>query len=152
MAQDLKRTNEVKIAGRLDQQQITATFSKQVLKINAKDTKDNQWKEAEIEIYIKPDLLTQSGAAIGDTILLEGWLAFNFWNGRSFPRIVATNVQVLEKAGAQQQSQTQQQFNQPQMVAANSAQAQVAPSNPSNLTAPNGPTIPTIPNVPNIPM
>jgi len=148
MAQDLKRTNEVKIAGRLDQQQVTATFSKQVLKINAKDTKDNQWKEAEIEVYIKPDLTAQTGAAIGDTILLEGWLAFNFWNGRSFPRIVATSVQVLEKAGAQQQPQTQQQFNQPQMVAANPAQAQVAPSNPSNLTAPNGPTIPTIPNVP----
>ena len=139
MAQDLKRTNEVKIAGRLDQQQVTTTFSKQVLKINAKDTKDNQWKEAEIEIYIKPDLLTQSGAAIGDIILLEGWLAFNFWNDRSFPRIVATNVQILEKTGAPQQTQlqTQQQFNQPQMVATNPAQTQIAP---------NGPIIPTIPN------
>ena len=144
MAQDLKRTNEVKVAGRLDQQQITATFSKQVLKINAKDTKDNQWKEAEIEVYIKPDLAAQTGAAIGDTVLIEGWLAFNFWNGRSFPRIVATNVQVLEKAGAQQQAQQAQQaqpnsqFNQPQVA----GEAPVAN---------NGPAVPNVPDVPPMP-
>jgi len=149
MAQDLKRTNEVKIAGRLDQQQITATFSKQVLKINAKDTKDNQWKEAEIEVYIKPDLVAQTGAAIGDTILLEGWLAFNFWNGRSFPRIVATNVQVLEKAGAQQQAQAQAQ-TQSQQVQQNPQfnQPQVAGEAP---VANNGPMVPNIPDVPPMP-
>lgn len=101
---DPKRTNEVKIAGVISEQQVTPTFKKQVLKIRAKDTKDNQWKDAEIEIYIKPELYQQTGAAIGDTVLIEGWLAFNFWNGRSFPRIVVTSLQVLEKAQSQQQS------------------------------------------------
>jgi len=143
MSQDLKRTNEVKIAGKLAEQQITPTFTKQVLKINAKDTKANQWKEAEIEIYIKPDLLTQSGAVVGDTILAEGWLAFNFWNDRSFPRIVATNVQVLEKAGTQQQTQQAQPQSNPQFN-----QPQVAGETP---TVNDGPAIPDIPNVPPMP-
>ena len=142
---DPKWTNEVKIAGVLGQQQVTPTFTKQVLIIRAKDTKDQQWKNAEIEIYIKPDLIQQSGAAVGDTILLNGWLAFNFWNDRSFPRIVATEIQVLEKANANaSQPQPQNtQFNQPQVAGEMPQPTTVAPD--------NGPAIPDIPNVPPMP-
>ena len=140
MATDITKANEVKLTGVLGTQQISATFSKQVLYINAKDTKDNQWKQAEIEIYIKPDLNTQVGAQDGDKIYIEGWLAFNFWNGRSFPRIVATSVQVVEKAGAQQNNQ---------------APAAVQPTQP-NYNAPQpapqgGPQIPEVPGVPTPP-
>jgi len=144
---DPKWTNEVKIAGVLGQQQVTPTFTKQVLIIRAKDTKDQQWKNAEIEIYIKPDLIQQTGAAVGDTILVNGWLAFNFWNERSFPRIVATEIQILEKAGTQQQSQNNQnnQFNQPQ-VAGEMPQPSV-----NNVAPDNGLAIPDIPNVPPMP-
>jgi hypothetical protein len=154
MSQDLKKTNEVKIAGVFSQQQITPTFSKQVILINAKDTRDNQWKTADMEIYIKPDLLAQAGVGIGDTILLTGWLAFNFWNGRSFPRIVATSVQLIEKAQGGQQAQPtagnvqDQQFNSPQQV----PQAPQTPQTPG-VQAPGmgGPQAPSIPQVPNVP-
>ena len=156
MSQDLKRTNEVKIAGVLSEQQVTATFKKQVILVNAKDTKDNQWKQAEMEIYIKPDLLAQTGAAVGDTILITGWLAFNFWNGRSFPRIVATEVQLIEKAGAQAQggpaaapaqAQAPQNFNSPQYA------GQVTGAQPVGVPgAPvGGPQVPGVPGVPPVP-
>jgi len=105
---DPKKVNEVKIAGVISEQQVTPTFKKQVLKIRAKDTKDQQWKDAEIEVYIKPELYQRTGAAIGDTVLIEGWLAFNFWNDRSFPRIVVTKLEVLEKAQTQQTQQSNQ--------------------------------------------
>ena len=146
MTQDLTRTNEVSIYGTIGEQQVTQTFSKQVIFINSKDTKDNQWKQAEMEIYIKPDLMAQTGATFGDKVVLTGWLAFNFWNNRSFPRIVATNVTIVEKGGqpaAQAQpaamaQQPAQNFNQPQ---------QVAPQ--PTAQAPAG--IPSVPDVPPMP-
>ena len=146
MSVDITKANEVKITGVLATEQVSATFSKQVLQINAKDTKDNQWKTATMEIYIKPDLTAQVGAQDGDKIYLEGWLAFNFWNGRSFPRIVATSIQVVEKGG---QQQAQQQAQQPQQ----SAQNYNAPQNvgPAPTGAPTAPTIPGVPGVPGVP-
>jgi single-stranded DNA-binding protein len=153
MAIDTTKANEVKLTGVLGTQQISATFSKQVLYINAKDTKDNQWKQAEMEIYIKPDLNTQAGAQDGDKIYIEGWLAFNFWNGRSFPRIVVTSVQVIEKAGAQQNNQapaavqpTQPNYNAPQPAPANTA-----PQAPQAAAPQGGPQIPEVPGVPTPP-
>jgi len=119
---DKTKANVVKLTGVLGTEQISATFSKNVLLINAKDTKDNQWKQASFEIYIKPEIANAIGVQDGDKIYVEGWLAFNFWNNRSFPRLVATSVEVIEKAGAQQQQtpqpqqQSNPQFNQPTAV------------------------------------
>jgi len=155
---DPKRINEVKIAGVISEQQVTPTFKKQVLKIRAKDTKDQQWKDAEIEIYIKPELYQRTGAAIGDTVLIEGWLAFNFWNDRSFPRIVVTNLEVLEKAQTQQTQELNQSMiiennfpnindieQVPQVPQASQAQQQIQQSV-------NETVVPDIPDIPMPPM
>ena len=145
--QDPKYTNIIRIAGVFGLQQISDKFTKQVLYIRAKDTKDNQWKNAEIEIYIKPDLIHQYGVNEDDTILIDGWLAFNFWNDRSFPRLVVNDLRVLEKAGAQpQQAQagqttaqpTNPQFNQPTPV-------DNAPEIPVGPAAPEVPEVPMMP-------
>ena len=134
--------NEVKIQGIFDLKQITPTFQKQILLIRAKDTRDQQWKNAELEIYIKPDLLTQNQINSGDTIIVDGWIAFNFSpNGTSFPRVVATNVVKVQSAQQNQanQSNQQSQFNHPQQVAPQ-AQTQ-SPS--ANVGIPEVPQMPS---------
>ena len=148
---DKTKANVVKLTGVLGTEQITATFSKNVLLINAKDTKDNQWKQASFEIYIKPEIANAIGVQDGDKIYVEGWLAFNFWNNRSFPRIVATSVEIIEKAGAQATAPQPQQsgFNQPQQAAPQpQSQPAYQPQQPAAPQAPAGiPTPPPIPGV-----
>jgi hypothetical protein len=155
MAQNTQTTqnlNEVKLTGTLGTQQITPTFSKQVLYINAKDTKDNQWKQAEMEIYIKPEL--KNGAIDGDKINITGWLAFNFWNDRSFPRIVVTSVEVIEKGqGASVQTTQSTQPTNPAFNAPQSPQT-AQPTNPApqpQMTGGGGPQIPQAPSIPTPP-
>jgi len=163
MAQNTQNLNEVKLTGTLGTQQITPTFSKQVIYINAKDTKDNQWKQAEMEIYIKPEL--KNGAIDGDKVNITGWLAFNFWNGRSFPRIVVTAVEVVEKgqgaAAAGQPAQAgQAQAMQPSNPAFNAPQTpQPQPTQAAQAAQPaqaqpqmaGGPQIPQAPSIPTPP-
>ena len=133
--------NEVKIQGIFDLKQITLTFQKQILLIKAKDTRDQQWKNAELEIYIKPDLITQNQINTGDTIIVEGWIAFNFSpSGMSFPRVVATNVIKVQSAQQNQASQ-QTQFNQPQQVV---PQPQMQPQSNSQINT----GIPEVPQMP----
>ena len=155
MAENRKSVNEVNIEGVLSTEQVSATFSKQVLLINAKDTKDNQWKEAKMEVYVKPELLNQVGAAEGDKIVVHGWLAFNFWNGRSFPRVVATSVELIEK-GANPAAQAQQPQQPQQAPNVNPMQQQGTmvppqPQQPVQQPAPNVPNVPNVPPMPGIP-
>jgi len=91
-----KKVNEIKLTGVLSEQQVTPTFKKQVLLIDSKDMKDNQWKQGSFEVYIKQDIMQQSGINIGDTVVITGWLTFNFWNGNSFPKVIVTEVARFE--------------------------------------------------------
>lgn len=112
--------NEVVLTGTYKTVLVGANnFEKQVLAFNSKD-KEGQWKEGEFETYIKPDLAAQSGIAAGDQVRVKGFLVFNFFTKQdgtqmSFPKLIVTEVQEVEKAqaGAQAGGYTAPQPTQP---------------------------------------
>lgn len=102
----MERVNEVTVTGIYKTEQVSATFTKQILEINSKD-RDGQWRPAQLDIYIKDDLKASSGIQEGMEAKLKGWIAFNFaTGGRSFPKVVVTDV--LEAAQPQYQNQAAQ--------------------------------------------
>jgi len=107
----MQKTNEVTLTGTYKTVQVTPTFEKQVLSFDSKD-KDGTWKAGDFEMYLKPDLAAQTGVAAGDTIKVKGFLVFNFFTKQdgtqmSFPKMIATEVLEVEKAGTVQAGQPQ---------------------------------------------
>ncbi len=98
----MERINDVTVTGIYRTEQVSATFTKQILEINSKD-RDGQWKPAQLDIYIKDDLKASSAIQEGMEAKLKGWIAFNFaTGGRSFPKVIVTEV--LEVAQPQYQN------------------------------------------------
>ena len=99
----MDRINDVTVTGIYRTEQVSPTFTKQILEMNSKD-RDGQWKPAQLDIYIKDDLKAASGIQEGMEAKLKGWIAFNFaTGGRSFPKIIVTEV--IEVAQPQYQNQ-----------------------------------------------
>jgi hypothetical protein len=142
----MQKENSVVLTGTYTTTQITATFEKQVIRFASK-ARDGSWKDGELEIYIKPELVQQTGIQNGDTIKLAGFMVFNFMTKRdgtefSFPKVIVTEIREIEKPGAQQQAAQPQQ--------------EMTPPNPNQMspgvppmpgTAPTAPQAPTTPQV-----
>jgi hypothetical protein len=100
----MNKTNEVILTGTYRTEQVTPTFEKQVLTFASKD-RDGQWKDGDFELYVKPELAQQSGITPGDQIKVKGFMVFNFFTKQdgtqmAFPKMIATEIQEVEKAGA----------------------------------------------------
>ncbi len=100
----MNKENSVVLTGTYKTEQVTATFEKTMISFASKD-KEGQWKDGNFEMYLKPELAQQSGIALGDTIKVKGFLVFNFFTKQdgtqmSFPKLIATEVLEVEKAGA----------------------------------------------------
>lgn len=100
----MNKENSVTLTGTYRTEQVTATFEKTVLTFASKD-RDGAWKDGDLEMYLKPELVQQAGIVAGDTIKIKGFLVFNFFTKQdgttmTFPKIIATEVVEVEKAGA----------------------------------------------------
>jgi len=153
----MQNQNEITISGTFVTEQVTATFTKQILKIPTKN-REGQQVEGDLDIYIKPELIQQWGIQDGAKVKLKGWIAFNFApNGRSFPKVLATEIKEVEAAGqpaAQPQPQAQPQVQQPQMQAVQqpAMSAPQAPGvQPPAMGAPAQPQAPVAPSIPTPP-
>ncbi len=101
----MQKTNDVTLTGVFTLTQITDTFQKQSVVFGSKD-RDGNWKDGDFEIYVKPDLIQQNAIANGDTVKLKGFMVFSFFTKQdgtqmSFPKLIATDVLEVEKAGIQ---------------------------------------------------
>jgi len=128
----MDRINTIEITGIFKTEAITATFTKQFLAINTKDSRDGAFKEAQFDMYIKPDIISQWNIQEGQEIKVKGWIAFNFnQQGRSFPKMVVTEVLEVGQAQAQPayqgQGQTQAYPAQQQPTPGQTPQAPQAP-------------------------
>jgi len=140
----MNKVNEVILTGIYRTVQATPTFEKQVLVFASKD-RDGQWKDGELEMYLKPDLIQQFGVTVGDQIKIKGFMVFNFFTKQdgtqmSFPKIIATEIQEIEKAGAGSQPAAQPAPVQPTQPA---GYAQGVPPVPGS--APAAPAAPVAP-------
>lgn len=100
----MNKENSVTLTGTYRTEQVTPTFEKTILTFASKD-RDGQWKDGDFEMYLKPELAQQSGIVAGDTIKIKGFLVFNFFTKQdgtqmTFPKLIATEVLEVEKAGA----------------------------------------------------
>lgn len=105
----MNKVNEVVLTGTYKTVQVSPTFEKQVLTFASKD-RDGQWKDGDFEMYVKPDLAQQSGIVPGDQIKVKGFMVFNFFTKQdgtemAFPKLIATEIQEVEKAGIGTQQQ-----------------------------------------------
>jgi len=149
----MQNQNEITISGTFVTEQVTATFTKQILKIPTKN-REGQQVEGDLDIYIKPELVQQWGIQDGSKVKLKGWIAFNFApNGRSFPKVLATEIKEVEAAQPQPQPQVQQPamqaVQQPAMSAPQAPGVQPpAMSAPQAMGAPAQPQAPVAPSIP----
>jgi len=130
----MQKENSVTLTGVFKTEQVTPTFAKQVLAFSSKD-RDNQWKEGNFEIYIKPDLVQQSGIQPGDNVKIKGFMVFNFFTKQdgtqmSFPKLIVSEV-VEREVGQGAQAQAGAQPGQPQ----------IQPTQPTTLAA----SVPPVP-------
>ena len=150
----MQNGNDVVLTGIIVEEVISSTFTKTAIAFNGKD-KDGTWKQGTLESWIKPELMTNSGAQVGDTIRAKGFLTFNFWNDKSFPKFIVTEIQEVEKAQAGAQPQVAVQPTQPQGYAAGQPPVPgAAPQAPQPaaqaFAAPQVPQAPGMPPVPPI--
>jgi hypothetical protein len=146
----MQNTNEIILTGTYKTEQVTPTFEKQVLTFASKN-REQQWEDGDFDIYIKPEIVQQSGVTPGDKIKAKGFTVFNFAtkaNGdrMTFPKMIVTEIQEIEKAGAGASVQpTPAQPTQPVGYAAN-----VPPVPGAAPTAPTAPQagVPPVPPVP----
>ena len=147
----MEKENTVILTGTYTTVQATPTFTKQVLQMNAKD-RNGQWQVGEVDVYIKDELV--QGFTEGFTLKIKGFLTFNFWNGRSFPKVIVTEILAFEPAQQQNvQAQTQQpQMQQPAGVPPMPGTQPVQTQQPvqQQTPAPQG-GIPTPPPMPGVP-
>jgi len=127
----MQKENSVVLTGTFKVEQVTPTFSKQVITFASKD-RDGQWREGDFETYIKPDLVASSGIQPGDTVKVKGFLVFNFFNKQdgttmSFPKLIVSEVLEREQAG--------------QAAGQQPAAAPVQPTQPTTM-APGVPPVP----------
>lgn len=156
----MARINEVSITGIFRTEQVSPTFTKQILEVNSKD-RDGQWRPAQLDIYIKDDLKASSGIQEGLEMTIKGWIAFNFASGgRSFPKVIVTEISNVGQPQFQNQAAptTQNAAGIPPVPGA----APVAPGQPtapvnplpnqaSQPVAPVAPVAPTAPVAPAVP-
>ena len=151
----MNKTNEVILTGTYRTEQVTPTFEKQVLTFASKD-RDGQWKDGDFEIYVKPELIQQTGVTNGDTVKIRGFLVFNFFTKQdgtqmTFPKMIVTEVQEVEKAGAPQAQPAQQAA--PVQPTQPTGYAQGVPPAPGSApTAPQAamPGMPPVPPAPGV--
>lgn len=143
----MNKVNEVTLTGIITEQKISETFTKQAISFDSKD-KDGTWKQGSLESYIKPEILTNSGAQVGDTVRAKGFIVFNFWNDKSFPKFIVNEIQEVEKAQAGAQAYAQP--AQPQGYAQTAPQPGAAPTAPGAYAqpAPGAPVAPQAPAMP----
>jgi len=153
----MNKVNEVTLTGTFKTEQVTAKFAKQLITFASKN-RDQQWEDGDFEVYIKPDLVQQSGIVSGDTARLKGFMVFSFFTKAdgtkmSFPKLVVTEVQEIEKAGAAGAQQPQVQTYAaptPPAFAAPTAPGMVDPAT-QQYAAPQAPTAPGMPQAPTMP-
>ncbi len=101
----MQKENSVTLTGVFTLEQITSSFQKQSIVFGSKD-RDGNWKDGNFELYVKPDLVQQSGITAGDVIKAKGFMVFSFFTKQdgtqmSFPKLIVTEVLEVEKAGTQ---------------------------------------------------
>ena len=147
----MNKVNEVTLTGTFKTEQVTAKFAKQMITFASKN-REQQWEDGDFEVYIKPDLVQQSGIVSGDTARLKGFMVFSFFTKAdgtkmSFPKLVVTEVQEIEKAGAAgAQPQQPQGYTQPAPGMAPSAPGMQDP-NAGAFAAPQAPGMPPVPGM-----
>ncbi len=99
----MQKTNDVVLTGVFTKTMVTSTFEKQELVFASKD-RDGQWRDGGFELYLKPDLVQQTGVQAGDTVKVKGFMVFSFFvkndgTQMSFPKLIVTEVLEVEKAG-----------------------------------------------------
>ena len=144
----MQKENTLVLTGIYKEEQVTPTFSKQVLEFDSKD-RDGNWKPGTFEIYINQDLIQSSGIQTGDTVKLSGFMVFSFYTKAdgttmTFPKMIVTEVREREAAGAGQQPAPQP--TQP------TGYAQGVPPTPGAApTAPQMGGVPPVPPAPGVP-
>ena len=135
-------TNEVVVTGYFNTEAVTATFTKQILKVSTKN-REGQQAWGELDIYIKPDLISQYNITNGALIKIKGFIVFNFApNGKTFPKVLVTEIKEIEYPG-----QGAQGGGQPAQVAAPATQPQMQAPQPQAPAQPAAPTMPTPPGM-----
>jgi hypothetical protein len=109
----MQNTNEVILTGTFRTEQVTPTFEKQILTFASKN-REQQWEDGDLDIYIKPEVIQQSGVNSGDKIKAKGFMVFSFFTKQdgtkmTFPKMIVTEIQEIEKAGAGDQQSFQNQ-------------------------------------------
>jgi len=136
----MEKINAVNLSGIFKTEQVTPTFTKQILEMNSKD-RDGQWRPAHLDIYIKDDIKQAAGLQEGSEIKVKGWIAFNFASGgRAFPKVIVTEIEEVELASPDNQQPTQQQAGIPPM-----------PGMPPQPMAPNTPPVQPLDSMPGMP-
>lgn len=127
----MQKENSVVLTGTFKIEQVTPTFSKQLIAFASKDREGNL-KEGNFEIYIKPDLIQQSGVNPGDTVKVKGFMVFNFFTKQdgtqmSFPKLIVSEI-VEKEVG--------------QGTQANTGQPAVQPTQPTTMAPAGVPPVP----------
>ena len=153
----MQKENSIVITGTYKVEQVTPSFAKQVITFASKD-RDGNWRDGDMEIYIKPDIVQQSGIQPGDLVKVKGFLVFNFFQKQdgttmTFPKVIATEI--LEKESQQTNAQQPQPGVQPTQpttmapgVPPTPGGAPTAPDAAQAFGAPNVPGVPPVPPVP----
>jgi hypothetical protein len=151
----MQKTNEITLTGTFKTEQVTPTFTKQLISFASKD-RDGNWKDGDFEIYVKPDLVTQSGIQNGDLVKLKGFMVFNFFTKTdgtqmTFPKMIVGEVleREVQQAGAQQPQTAVAQPTQPTTMAP--TMPPMPGAAPQAPQAPQAPAMPQMGGVPPVP-
>ena len=100
----MQRENNVVLTGIFKTEQMSPTFTKQMIVFSSKD-RDGNWRDGEFDIYIKPDIILAKDIQPGDVIKVKGFIVFNFFTKQdgtvmSFPKLLVSEVLDIEKIGS----------------------------------------------------